>query len=155
MSAVKSGARAVADVSRGSIVASVEIAAPIERVFAALTSDEITRWWGSDDSYRTTGWQADLRVHGAWRATGKGADGSAFSVGGEYLEIDPPRLITQTWKPDWDAGLATTLSYRLEPIDGGTRVTVHHDGFGERADSCRSHAEGWERVLDWLRAYVS
>ena len=41
-------ARALADVNGGIILAEVEIAAPPERVFRALTqSDEIVRWWGS------------------------------------------------------------------------------------------------------------
>ena len=47
-------ARALADVNGGIILAEVEIAAPPERVFRALTqSDEIVRWWGSPDAYRT------------------------------------------------------------------------------------------------------
>jgi hypothetical protein len=48
----------------------------------------------------------------------------------------------------------TTITYRLEPIAGGTRVTVRHDGFGERIDSCRGHADGWERVLGWVQAHL-
>ena len=48
-------ARAVADVTAGTILAQVDISAPVERVFAALTrGDEIIKWWGSDDLYRTT-----------------------------------------------------------------------------------------------------
>jgi hypothetical protein len=29
-------------------------------------------------------------------------------------------------------------------------VTVRHEGFGDQADACQSHTEGWERVLGWL-----
>jgi uncharacterized protein YndB with AHSA1/START domain len=65
----KSSARAIADAGSGTILATVEIAAPPERVFRALTTpDEIVRWWGSDDAYRTTGFTADLQVGGRWHA---------------------------------------------------------------------------------------
>ena len=149
-----SPARAIADVNTGTILASVEIAAKPERVFRAITTpDEIVRWWGSDEMYRTKEWEQDLRVGGRWRAKGLGADGVPFSVEGEFLEIDPPRTLKQSWKPDWDGGHTTQLTYRLEEIAGGTRVTVRHEGFGDRHDSCRSHAYGWEAVLRWLGSF--
>jgi uncharacterized protein YndB with AHSA1/START domain len=148
---MSSKARAVADLSEGSILATVEIAAPPERVFAALTSpDELVRWWGSDDEYRTTSWSSDLRAGGAWRAEGRSADGRIFSVAGTFLEVDPPRKLVHTWLAPWDDNHTTTITYRLEPIEGGTRVTLRHEGFADRAASCRGHGEGWERVFDWL-----
>jgi uncharacterized protein YndB with AHSA1/START domain/uncharacterized protein YciI len=143
-------ARAVADVTAGVVLAFVEIAVPPERVFRALTTDEITQWWGSAELYRTTQYSADLRPGGRWRTDGVGADGSAFYVEGEFLEIDPPRKLVQTWKAAWDGNNETTITYNLEAIEGGTRVTVRHEGFADRRDSCRGHAQGWERVLDWL-----
>ena len=149
-----SPARAVADTENGTILATVEIAAAPERVFRALTTpEEIVRWWGSEQLYRTTEWVQDLRVGGHWRATGRGADGQPFSVEGEFLEIDPPRRLVQSWKPDWDNGHATRITYRLEAIEGGTRVTLRHEGFADRADSCRNHAFGWQAVLDWLAGF--
>jgi uncharacterized protein YndB with AHSA1/START domain len=150
-----SEARAIADVTEGMILATVEIAAPPARVFAALTqSEEIVRWWGSDELYRTTAWTADFRVGGRWRADGVGADGSPFFVEGEFLEIDPPHRLVQTWRPPFDGGHTTTLSYRLEPTELGTRVTLRHSGFTGRPDSCRSHANGWVRVFGWLAAHL-
>jgi len=149
-------ARAVADVGQGTIIATVVIDAPIERVFAALTvPEEVMRWWGSDDTYRTTEWEADLRVGGRWRAAGRGRDGQPFTVEGEYLELDPPRKLVQSWRPVWDNGHVTTVSYRLDTIGASTRVTVRHDGFVARPQACESHAQGWERVLGWLAAYLS
>ncbi len=149
-------ARSVADLTAGVILASVEIAAPPQRVFRALTDpSELKRWWGSPDTYRTEEWTADLRVGGRWRARGRGADGRPFRVEGEYLKIDPPRQLVQTWAPDWEGGFVTTITYRLEPIEGGTRLTLRHEGFGEHREACQSHGQGWERVLGWLAAYVS
>ena len=155
MSAIKkSRARAVADLAEGTLLATVEIAAPPERVFRAISSSEITSWWGSDHEYRTTAWTGDLRVGGRWRADGKGADGHTFFVEGEFLEIDPPRKLVHTWRPGWDGGGPTTITYRLDPIEGGTRLTLRHAGFTS-ADSCDQHSQGWMRVLDWLTGYVA
>lgn len=147
-------ARAVADLTGGSILASVEIAAPPDRVFRALASAELTEWWGSADTYRTTKWVGELRVGGAWRTEGVSADGTAFSVGGEFLEVDPPRKLVQTWHAAWDGGERTVITYLLDPIDGGTRLTLRHEGFGERKQSCEDHARGWERVLGWLARHA-
>jgi uncharacterized protein YndB with AHSA1/START domain len=156
MTISKSGARAVAAVGEGTIVGIVEIAAPVERVFRALTDgDEITKWWGSPELYRTTGWVADLRPGGHWRASGVGADGASFHVEGDYREVDPPHRLVHTWKAPWDGDNETTVSYKLEAIEGGTRVTLRHEGFAGRVDSCRGHAAGWERVLDWLVDHVA
>jgi uncharacterized protein YndB with AHSA1/START domain len=148
-------ARAIADLTSGTILASVENAAAPERVFPALTSDDITRWWGAEDLYRTTKFTADLRVGGKWRSDGKGADGSPFHVEGEYLAIDPPRLLVHTWKPVWEPGEPTTVTYRLEPTATGTKLTLRHEGFVGRAESCEGHAQGWERVLGWLDGFFT
>lgn len=151
----KSVATAVADVSEGLILARVEISAPPERVFRALTTEELTRWWGADDLYRTTSFAIDLRPGGRWRTEGRGADGHAFHVGGEVLEVEPPRRLVQTWEPSWDPGPPTKIVYTLDAIDGGTRVTVRHSGFtSDRAATCDGHAHGWTRVLGWLTSYV-
>jgi uncharacterized protein YndB with AHSA1/START domain len=149
-------ARAVADLTQGTILAVVEIDAPPERVFRALTDPkELVQWWGSPDTYQVTEWQADVRVGGAWRSGGRGRDGSAFAVSGEFVEIDPPRTIVQTWKPDWDGGHTTTIRYQLDAVANGTRVTVRHEGFAGRPDSCTMHSTGWERVLGWLDGHLS
>jgi uncharacterized protein YndB with AHSA1/START domain len=150
----KNRATAVADVTQGLVVARVDIAAPPERVFKALTTEELTKWWGSDEVYRTTGFTIDLRAGGCWRTEGKGADGSTFHVEGEVLEVDPPKRLVQTWNPSWSPGPATTITYTLDALDSGTRVTVRHTGFTS-ADACDSHADGWTRVLGWLGGHLA
>ncbi len=144
-------ARSVADVGAGTVHALVEIAAPPERVFRALASEEIAKWWGSDDLYRVTKWTGDVKPGGKWRSVGKGADGKPFSVEGEFLEVDPPKKLVHTWRYDWDpSGSVTTITYRLDVIPGGTRVTLRHEGFTNAPDACLSHGDGWSRVLTWL-----
>lgn len=109
--------------------------------------------WGSPELYRVTKWSGDLRVGGAWRSEGVDCrTGKAFSVGGEFLEVEPPHKLVQTWQQhDWDAtNRVTTVTWRLTSISGGTRVVVRQEGFRDAAESCASHADGWERVLGWL-----
>jgi uncharacterized protein YndB with AHSA1/START domain len=156
MSGMKtSAARAIADVTRGMLLATIDIAAPPERVFRAVTSEELTRWWGSEDTYRTTRWSGDVRKGGAWRTEGVGRDGKPFAVHGEFLEVDPPRTLVQTWNYDWDTNASTTtITWRFETIPGGTRVVVRHEGFGDAHGACENHANGWERVLGWLGGYT-
>lgn len=147
-------ARAVADVEQGVILARVDIQASPDRVFRAITTSELTRWWGADDLYRTTRFTIDLRPGGAWRSEGLGADGSAFSVSGEVVAVEAPHTLVQTWSPDWDPGPPTTITWRIEAIETGSRVTIRHTGFEGRAQSCEGHAGGWERVLGWLAGHT-
>jgi uncharacterized protein YndB with AHSA1/START domain len=151
----ESRARAVADLAAGTVLASVEIARPADRVFRALTEPrELMAWWGSPETYRAHSWTADFRVGGRWRCDGKSADGRPYSVQGEFLEIVPPRRLVQTWQYDWEQGQPETkLTYTLDEIPGGTRLTVRHEGFRSQ-EGCASHAQGWERVLEWLVAYI-
>jgi uncharacterized protein YndB with AHSA1/START domain len=90
-----SRARAVADLSEGCVLASVEIGAAPERVFRALASDEIVDWWVRPGVFRTTKWAGDVRVGGRWRASGE-VNGQLFALEGEFLEIDPPRKLVRT-----------------------------------------------------------
>ncbi len=150
--------RAVADGGGGTIIAVAEITGPPERVFRALTTDEVERWWGSADFYRQTEWTADLRVCGQWSVTVRLADGNNVSASGEFLEIDAPSKIVMTRKFDKHPLLGTretTITYRLDPTATGTRVTVRDEGFVGRSEAAYGNAEHWERVLGWLDAYLT
>jgi uncharacterized protein YndB with AHSA1/START domain len=153
----KSSARALVDLAAGGVLATVDIAASAERVFRALSDPkELIQWWGSPETYRAHRWDADFRVGGKWRVEGRSATGQPYSASGEFLEITPPRRLVQTWSYDWDAGKnqpPTRLTYTLEDVPGGTRVTVRHEGFAS-PDDCHSHGAGWERVLRWLESYI-
>jgi uncharacterized protein YndB with AHSA1/START domain len=150
-------ARAVTDGE--TILATVDIAAPPERVFRALTTEETERWWGSPSVYRVTDWKADVRVGGLWSLIVRLPDGSVLPASGRFLEIDTPSKIVQTRKYDWDCPVLgrrdTIVTYRLDPIKEGTRMTVRHDGFVGLKEPAYEHAAGWERFLGWLTAYLS
>jgi uncharacterized protein YndB with AHSA1/START domain len=147
-----SKAVAIADLEEGAVLARVDIAATPERVFRALTTDELTQWWGSPTDYKTTRYTIDLRPGGTWRTDGVGLDGSPFHVEGEVLEVDPPRRLVYTWKPSFATGAASKVAYTIDATPTGTRVTVRHTGFTS-PEACDSHANGWVRVLGWLGGF--
>jgi uncharacterized protein YndB with AHSA1/START domain len=147
--------RALAIVDEGVITAEIEIAAAPERVFRSLTDPaELAVWWGDDLIYRTYDWQLDLRAGGAWSTRARGADGSEMTLGGEYLEVDPPRLLVYTWRPSWDDFVETTVRCELHPTPAGTRVRITHTGFVGRAPAAEGTGEGWKRVLEWVAEHL-
>jgi uncharacterized protein YndB with AHSA1/START domain len=142
---------AVADVQAGVVKGDVEIAAPVEAVFRALTDPgELAAWWGSATDYRTHSWQVDLRAGGRWSCQAVDAkDGHKSEVRGEYLTVEPPRLLVFTWEPSWEKYARTTIRYDLTPVASGTRLVVTHSGF-TTATAAQGHEKGWGRVLGWL-----
>jgi uncharacterized protein YndB with AHSA1/START domain len=146
-------AQAVADVEQGIVLATVEIAATPERVFEALVrSEDVTRWWQSAEGYKTTEWTADVRKGGLLHAGGTMPNGTTQTIDGEFTEVEAPHRLGFTWRPGWDPGHETHVAYMLEAIDGGTRLTLRHTGFAGRADMCRNHGTGWQRVVALLEA---
>ena len=154
--------------AQDTVLGEVFIAAPPARVFAAITDPaQVPRWWGQQGMYRITEWKADVRPGGKWSSVGLSADGSSFRVDGEYLEVDPPRLLVHTWIASWSGNLETVVRWELEPTDvhglapsgprrtgTGTTLRIRHTGFASAPDAAKNHSEGWKRVLIWMQAYV-
>ena len=150
------------------VLAEIFIAAPPERVFQAFTDPaQKMQWWGAKDLYRITEHHSDLRPGGKWNSVGVGVDGKPFSVDGEYLEIDPPRLIVHTWNPSFAHLHHTTVRIEFIPQDvhnlqgsgprragTGTLVKIRHEGFAGDFAQAKAHGEGWTRVLGWMQAFV-
>jgi uncharacterized protein YndB with AHSA1/START domain len=148
-----SKARAVVDLAEGSVLASVEIAAPPERVFRALISNEIVNWWVRAGVFNTTEWTGYVREGGRWRAAGV-ARGRPYALEGEFLEIDPPRKLVHTWHGVGAPGAPTTVTYRLEHLGGGTRITLRHEGFTS-LEACANTCMGWETSFERLAELVA
>src|SRR6266511_2647727 len=135
----KSRARAAADLAEGSILASVEVAASPERVFQALASNEVLDWWVRPGVFDTREWAGVVRVGG----------GKPYTLEGEFLEVDPARKLVHTWHSVGAPGAPTTVTYLLEPLDTGTRVTLRHSGFTSR-EVCANTGIGWETSFERL-----
>ena len=121
------------DTTRDAVRAAIEIAAPPERVFEALTDPaQLAAWWGSEETHRAHDWQADVQPGGRWEARTTDAAGREGTLGGEYRVVDPPRVLEHTWEASWDEA-PTIVRFELAParVGGvsGTRVTVTHTSF--------------------------
>jgi uncharacterized protein YndB with AHSA1/START domain len=147
-SVTKRTARAVADLTEGYILANAEIAASPERVFKALASPEVVGWWIRAGVFNTTEWSGDLRAGSDWHAAGI-ARGQPYALEGKFLEIDSPRKLVHTWHRAGAPGAPTTVTYLLEPLDGGTRITLRHAGFTSR-ETCANTCIGWETSFERL-----
>jgi len=147
------GARAVADLADGLILASVELPAPPERVFRALVSDEVCAWWVRPGVFDTSEWSGEVRLGGRWRAAGVG-NGRPYAIEGEFLEVDPPRRLVHSWQVVGAPGAPTTVNWRLEPLVGGTRITLRHSGFVV-PEVCTNTCIGWETSLERLAEIVA
>ena len=153
MSEIKTHARAVSDLVDGSVVASVEIAKTPDRVFQALASREVITWWVNPGVFDTREWTGDVRVGGQWSASGV-ARGAPYTLVGEFLEVDPPRKLVQTWQMKGTPGSPSTVTYMLETIPGGTRLTVRHSGIAA-PDQRANVGAGWRSSFDQLAEIMS
>jgi uncharacterized protein YndB with AHSA1/START domain len=153
MSTMTAGsARAVWDLTEGLVLATVEISATPERVFQAISSDEVCQWWVRPGVFDTREFSADVRVGGQWRASGM-ARGNPYTLEGEFLEVDPPRKLVKTWRTvgaQGPAAATTTVSYLLEPTETGTRITLRHWGF-EARPATEGNGIGWETSFAKLK----
>jgi uncharacterized protein YndB with AHSA1/START domain len=87
------------------------IAAPPERVWAALTvPEQLARWWVPGETAPAVGHRFVLEMPG-WG-----------NVACEVLEVDEPERLVYTFA-DW------TLTWTLVPEGTGTRLLLEHAGF--------------------------
>jgi uncharacterized protein YndB with AHSA1/START domain len=136
------------------IVSEIHIQAPPERVFQALVDPkEVVQWWGQAGVYRCTKFHADLRAGGSWSSAGLDGEGRAFEIRGEYLEVDPPRLLVYTWIASWTGDVKTTVRWELQATSQGTLVRICHSGFAAHPEVAQSY-RGWPRMLGWLQAFL-
>ena len=134
----------------------IEIAAPPERVFRALTDPaQLVAWFGGDADYSGKLWEIDLRVGGKWRNLGHDRTCGDYEMSGEILEIDPPRLLCYTWRYDGHPGPDhTVVRYELDRAGQGTRLRMTHSGFAGFPETAEEYRKGWPAVLAALRDHM-
>ena len=147
--------------------AGAAISSPGPLGLSTKNAGRIVKWWGQSGLYRVTKSTMDVRPGGKWRSDGVGADGKTFYVEGEYLEVDPPRLLVHTWIGSYSGPEKTIVRWELVPhsVHGlgpsgprksgtGTLVRVRQEGFAGNLESATAHGEGWKRVLGWLESFM-
>jgi uncharacterized protein YndB with AHSA1/START domain len=147
---------------RDAVISEVEIAAPPERVFQALTnSDQLQRWF-KGESCPVKFWKMDARPGGSYGyASEKGNlvvnEVSEFECHGEILEFDPPRLLVYTWIGNWhlDPERETIVRWDLTPTQSGTHVKVTHSGLAEEPEARKDYSGGWVGVIENLKQFTA
>lgn len=132
------------------VVKVVELAAPVARVWRALTDHEEFGAW-----FR-------VKLEGPF-VVGELSRGRITHPGLEHMvwvaqteRMDKEKLFAFSWCPldenpdtdKWDALLKTLVEFRLEPTEAGTRLTITESGFAklpepQGLDSLRRNDEGW------------
>jgi uncharacterized protein YndB with AHSA1/START domain len=139
---------------------SIVIAAPVERVWRALTDHEEFGAW-----FR-------VKLDGPF-VPGETSRGRITYAGYEHLKweakvvaIEEPRLFAFTWHPyavdpgkDYSDEPPTRVEFRLEPAGEGTELTVIESGFdsipAERRDEAlRMNTGGWEQQVKNVKAHA-
>lgn len=139
----------------------IEIAAPVSRVWQALTdSRQFGEWFM-------------VRMEGPFVA-GQPVAGQITHPGYEHVRmgivvkaIEPETLFSYTWHPyavdpnvDFTKEEPTLVEFRLQPITGGTLLTVTESGFDKipsdrRAEAFRRNDGGWAQQMKNIQTYVS
>jgi uncharacterized protein YndB with AHSA1/START domain len=136
-----------------------EYAAPVEKVWHALSDDRARRgWFGGGPQFTETERTHDFRVGGLSTEDGQWHDGPQSRFEATYTDIVEHQRMVFTYDM-WVDGrhMSTSLTtIALEPSGTGTRVTyteqgVHLDGL----DSPEGREEGTKGLLDLLGAYLA
>ncbi|HUM03994.1 MAG TPA: SRPBCC domain-containing protein [Terriglobales bacterium] len=139
------------------IVSEIDIAAPPERVFKAITDpEEIRRRSPGLDDY-----EMELRVGGKWSFEMNCAEHPYHGVSlirheGEILELDPPRLLVHTWLANFHKNpkMRSVVRWELTPTKTGTHVKLTHSGLASEPESAKDYAGGWPGVLEEVKTFV-
>ncbi len=112
-----------------------------DEAFALITEPERLRRW------QTVTAVVDLRAGGSYQWTVT----PGHVAGGTFREVEPGRRIVFGWGWDGSDDLpydASTVTLTLEPNEGGSLLTLVHEGLDE--DQAKGHAEGWDHYFERL-----
>jgi uncharacterized protein YndB with AHSA1/START domain len=138
------------------IISEIDIAAPPERVFKAISDAAEIRRRAPELSL----YEMETRVGGKWRLEMR-APRSHHGVrvihhGGEILELDPPRLLVYSWTANFhtDPEKRSIVRWELTPTKSGTHVKVTHSGLTSEPQARKEYAGGWPGVIEMLKKFV-
>ena len=131
-------------------VYAIYIRATPERVWDGITNGEITRQY-----FHETTFVSELRAGAPLEY--RSADGRPAVVG-EVLEVDPPRLLSYTWRalynPEMAAEAPSRVTWELTPMGEVTKVELRHDHFEPGSPTYASVSQGWAPILNSLKSLL-
>lgn len=125
----------------GVVNVTVKVSAPIARVWQSLTDSKVVAQWFGDLS-------TDLKSGGGARLDF--GDGDFFDL--EAIALLPPNLIEYDWR-FLGIGPTDSITWRVEPTDGGCLVTVTDEQPDRNREAALSLREGWLDFTSRLVAY--
>ena len=129
------------------------IKAPPAKVWAAITQPELMlQWWGPDAG-PTLSVEADVRPGGRFSVVFRLLNGDEHNPTGVYREVVPERKLVFTWELPGASEPDTLVTFQLEAIDGGTRLTLTHERLPDEVTRA-SHEQGWNGLLDKLPLFL-
>ena len=117
---------------------------PPAKVWRALTEPHLLELW----SMRPEGFSLEVGAKFTFRA--KADRHWRGYVECEMLQVQPPSLLRYSWVGD-DEGTKLVVTYTLEPIASGTRLTLVHSGFSGVGGYLLAKlimTKGWQKMLD-------
>lgn len=120
---------------------------PVERVWAAISNaDAISEWLFTCDFRPEIGHKFTFRTTPPEGSTWRGWTDI------EVLEFSPPTRMVWAWESA-EIDVPTRVIFQLEPVDGGTKLSLSHVG-DSTADDIASVSGGWPVKLDALVDYL-
>ena len=126
------------------------IAAPPESVWKALTTAEFTRQY-----WHKSRVESDFRVGSPIRYyIGDGE----VALEGEILAAERPKKLSYTWtfpmNPAQKNEPPSRVTFLIEAIEQGTKLTVLHDRFEEGSEIFKQISNGWPLVIAGLKTLL-
>ncbi|HRE21253.1 MAG TPA: SRPBCC family protein [Rhabdaerophilum sp.] len=127
-----------------------------EKLFRAFIDPDATAQWIPPEGFVCKVHHMEPRVGGTFRMTFVNfSTGNGHSFGGEYLEIEPNRLLRYTDKFD-DPNLPGTIevTVRLTAVSCGTEVHIEQSGIPDVIPVEQCYL-GWQQSLNNLARLVT
>ncbi|MBV9235982.1 MAG: SRPBCC domain-containing protein [Xanthobacteraceae bacterium] len=129
------------------------IKAPPAKVWAAITRPELMMQWWGPDAGPTLSVEADVRPGGRFSVVFRLLNGDEHNPTGVYQEVVPERRLVFTWDLPGAAEPESMVTFRLEPFDGGTELTLTHERLPDE-ETRVSHEQGWNGLLEKLPVFL-
>lgn len=133
------------------------LAAPRERVFAALTvPEQFAVWFGTSAiEVPLDTLTMEVRPGGAFAAVMLLPDGGRIDWRGQYTAIEPPAhlAMTLTDQPGTDPGLP--VLFDLAEADGGTELTIRQARGNFTDEQVEATIAGYNSFIDEIAALVA